>query len=66
MDPKTQTKQDAFLRVLNAKMGCLANKPSDTYLYELQRQLYIWIDEVNAKIGENALEADRAEKARLS
>ena len=46
MEHKNITSQDAFQRVLYAKMGSLANASSD-YLLALQRELHVWLGQVD-------------------
>jgi hypothetical protein len=53
---KTMTANDAFNRVLSARLGSLAGTPTLTYLYALRRYATEWLAEVDAAIAkaENA------------
>ncbi len=46
LDPKNQTRQDAYTRVVRGKLGSLAHKPTEVYLQSLRQDLYAWIGEV--------------------
>jgi len=47
-----QTREDAFARVVQGKLGSLAESPSETYLVALREFLYAWIGEVDARLHE--------------
>lgn len=49
-NPETKTKEDAYLRVTNARIGSLADEPTEEYLYALRQQAYGWIGEIDAAI----------------
>lgn len=58
MDRKNSTQQDAFERVLDAKMGSLADA-TDDYLMHLQRNLYLWVDEIGQEMARRCEAAGR-------
>lgn len=49
-EPETKTRQDAYARVINARMGCFAGEPTEEYLVALRSQLYAFIDQVDAEL----------------
>lgn len=49
-EPETKTKEDAYARVVNARLGSLANEPTEEYLVTLRSQLYAFIGEVDAAL----------------
>ena len=48
-----KTPQDAFERVVYAKMGCFVDS-TDLYLECLRAELYKWIESVNNELGRRA------------
>lgn len=50
MDIKNQTKQDAHDRISLSKMESLAHNPSEEYLLNLLRNIYLFKDEVELAI----------------
>jgi hypothetical protein len=46
----TKTKEDAYLRVYNARLASLAEQPTEEYLMALRQQLYGFIGEVDAAL----------------
>lgn len=60
------TRQDAFERVVQAKLGSLAEEPTSEYLEGLRDQLYVWLREVEVKIETSAIaDAEARELAEL-
>jgi hypothetical protein len=49
-EPETKTKEDAYARVVNARLGSLAGEPTEEYLVTLRSQLYSFIGEVDAAL----------------
>lgn len=45
----TKTAEDARIRVLNARLGSLADNPSWEYLLELEAEIQRWADAVTAE-----------------
>lgn len=45
-----KTKEDAYARVINARMGCFAGEPTEEYLTALRSQLYAFIGEVEREL----------------
>lgn len=56
------TERDAFLRVLDARTGSLANA-TDEYLEALRREVYTWLQSIETA---QWLRAKDAEEARLA
>lgn len=48
---RNQTSSDAFLRVLESRMGMLAHNPSMEYLLALRKQLYSMIKNIDGEIA---------------
>lgn len=46
----TQTRSDAYLRVLDLRMGSLANQPSIEYLEALKQQLHLFLESVDEEL----------------
>lgn len=64
MCPETKTKQDAYLRVYNARLGSLADEPTEEYLQALRQQLYGFIGEVDAALHKLAVKQALEEECR--
>lgn len=60
-----KTERDAFLRVLDGRIGSLAENPSEEYLIALRKYLHMWIDDVDKKLisvwGKQALNEEEAQ-----
>ncbi len=50
MDSNNQTKQDAWDRLINSRMGMLANNPSEEYLMEMQKQLHNMLFQITQEL----------------
>lgn len=46
---KNTTRQDAYSRIIQAKLGCLVNADEE-YLFALRGFLFSWIDEIDAHV----------------
>lgn len=51
---KNQTAEDAFTRVVEARTGSLANRPTAGYLIALRQHLYEWTREVETAMHDLA------------
>ncbi len=59
-----QTRQDARERVLDAKMGSLANA-SDDFLMAMESELFTWLSEIQTELHSRIERAEEAEEAAL-
>lgn len=49
-----QTDAEAIQHVNRGRVGCLAGPPSIAYLETLRRELYLWLEEVEAELARAA------------
>ena len=64
LETKNVTKQDAYQRVVYAKMGFLA-QATDDFLMHLRSYLYQWIADIDTEMVRRAQQAQREEEIRL-
>ena len=57
-----KTPQDAFERVVQAKMGSLVNA-SDEFLLSLNAQVQAWSQEISRELSRRVVAAERAARA---
>jgi hypothetical protein len=53
---KNETRQDAYSRLVQARMGCLVDA-SPAYLIALRELLLAWVGDVDAEISKQTVEA---------
>ena len=58
-DKINQTKQDAFERVLDARMGSLVPESTDDYILALEHYLYVWLDEIKVELNNRIKQAEK-------
>lgn len=47
---RTKTKEDAYMRICNAIVGCCANNPSEEYLLALRKQINLWGEMIDKRL----------------
>ena len=59
MNNINQTEHDAFIRVLEARIGSLASESTDDYLINLEHYVLVWLDEIKNELQRRSREANK-------